>query len=324
MAIVLVALLVLGAGIVGVFLLTDKDNDDKNRVADSGYTGYTTTSASETTTRATSSTTTTRSISSTSATSRTTASSTSRSTQTAPAGPRPVHKLADHPLHANVGLPATSCDLPRWVSNPAASQTFFRAAVQCLNQAWAPVLNQANLPFEPPGLEFPTGTVWRSPCKGSSTAATAAAFYCSVNNTIYMPFEGLGVDRGPRVGWFLLVFAHEYGHHVQSLTGIAKASHNARYDAGDGSAKELELSRRHELQAECFAGMWFASSYKRGSVDQRIVDEALESSARSGDREGGPRTHGTSQNTGAWSNQGLTKNRTFQCNTWSVNGNSVS
>jgi predicted metalloprotease len=50
------------------------------------------------------------------------------------------------------------------------------------------------------------------------------------------------------------VIAHEVGHHVQNLLGIADQVHNAQQRASkvEGNA----LSVRMELQADCLAGVW--------------------------------------------------------------------
>ena len=54
-------------------------------------------------------------------------------------------------------------------------------------------------------------------------------------------------------------FAHEYGHHVQNLTGLLAANHRIRYDAPP-RVLELEGSRRLELQASCFGDVFIGSS----------------------------------------------------------------
>jgi predicted metalloprotease len=144
-----------------------------------------------------------------------------------------------------------------------------------------------------------------------------AAFYCSEDNTLYMPFGGLQTDMyGAHPGVYLAVLAHEYGHHVQAMSGVLGAYGQARYDAGVDSEAGLELSRRLELQAQCFSGMFLAASYGRGSVDDNILNEARTSQDRGDHNPGMPRDHGTDQHAIAWWEQGAQLNRTFQCNTW--------
>ena len=50
------------------------------------------------------------------------------------------------------------------------------------------------------------------------------------------------------------MIAHEVGHHVQNLLGIADEVQAARSSAGEREANALSV--RLELQADCFAGVW--------------------------------------------------------------------
>ena len=86
----------------------------------------------------------------------------------------------------------------------------------------------------------------------------------------------------------------------------------------DRPASELlhELSRRLELQAQCFSGMFLAATHDRGSVDANILTEARTSQDRGDHNAGQPRDHGTDAHTTSWWEQGAQKNRTYQCNTW--------
>lgn len=312
-ATVLVAVLLLAAGTVGVLTLTDK----KDHVADANYDYPESTvdppPTTTDTTTATTRTTTTTSTTSTTATTR----STTKSTSSTPAGPQPVFRLGDHPLFAgDVGAPAITCQLARWRTDPQSAATFFQSAIPCLEAAWLPILQRAGLPYIPPGLEVPAGSTATTPCTGNE-GRSFAAFYCPRNHTIYMPFGTLQTDvYGAHPGVYLAVLAHEFGHHVQSVSGIWEAYWDARYDAGADTEAGLELSRRAELQAQCFSGMFLAATYPRGSVDANILKEARTSEDRGDHNEGEPRDHGSDQHYISWWEQGAQKNRTFQCNTW--------
>ena len=50
------------------------------------------------------------------------------------------------------------------------------------------------------------------------------------------------------------VIAHEVGHHVQNLLGIAEKVRAAQQRAGEAQANQLSV--RMELQADCLAGVW--------------------------------------------------------------------
>jgi uncharacterized protein len=240
-------------------------------------------------------------------------------TRQTPTGPRPVYSLGDNPLFAgDVATPAVTCQLTRWETTPQGAEAFFTSALPCLEAAWRPVMRRANLPFFPPTVEFPTGTTWSSPCGSVSTGGGAvAAFYCGENNTLYMPFAGLQTELyGAHPGVYLAVLAHEYGHHVQAMSGVLDAYATERYEAGADTEPGLELSRRLELQAQCFSGMFFAAVHSRGSVDDTILAEARASQDRGDHHPGAPRDHGTDAHSSSWWEQGAQKNRTFQCNTW--------
>ncbi|WP_143219378.1 neutral zinc metallopeptidase [Actinokineospora bangkokensis] len=324
MAISLVLLLFAGVALFGFIAA----NQRHSRTADVGYQrppAAPTYSAPEdpTTTTTRTTTTTTRAGATTTRTTTTTRSTTT----TTQSGPKPVYTLADNPLFsASNGVNEVTCNLPAWRNDPASSQAFFTAALPCLEQAWAPAMQRAGLPYSTPGLQFPSGSTWESPC-GSASGASWAAFYCPQNNTIYMPFEGLQTDQnGTKSGVYLAVFAHEFGHHIQALSGVLDAYWDTRYEAGDQTAQGLELSRRSELQAQCFGGMWFAGGWNGGgSITDPVVRDMLADGYNRGDwNQNVPRDHGSPQHYGAWQEHGYKNNRTGPCNTWAAAAADVS
>ncbi len=247
-------------------------------------------------------------------------------TTTKPAGPQPVAATATNPLFAdqNSGLINISCDYPQWGSNVAAAKAFFQAATSCLDRMWQPVLAAQNLPFSSPTVSVPVSdadTV--SPC--TSSGGSYAAFYCSVNNTIYMPLNHIQTEMyGDRWYIYLNVFAHEYGHHIQAISGISQKSNRDRYNAGVNSSTGLELSRRLELEAQCFDGMFMGSSEAVGTVSTDQANFVKKDNYERGDDNADVRDHGQNQHYGAWYTQGQENNRTWMCNTWSSPSDAVS
>ncbi|WP_253890618.1 neutral zinc metallopeptidase [Actinokineospora diospyrosa] len=313
-AISLVTLLLAGAAFVGYVQLAGK----RSRPNDVGYSAPTTTSASRTTTTTTATTTSrpTRSTTTTTTTRGTTRSS--QPTTTTQAGPQPVHALGDNPLFsATNGVSVVTCNLPAWRSDPQSAQAFFTAALPCFDKAWAPVMQRANLPYFTPALKFPPGETWSSAC--GTAKSTWAAFYCGQDNTIYMPYEGLQIEQyGNKAGVYLALFSHEFGHHIQAISGINDAYWDARYEAGDQTPTGLELSRRSELQAQCFGGMWFAGGqHGGGSITDTFIRDMLADGYTRGDwQQGVQPDHGSPQHYGAWQEHGFKNNRTMPCNTW--------
>ncbi|MFJ9783415.1 neutral zinc metallopeptidase [Amycolatopsis sp. NPDC101161] len=288
-------------------------------VADAGYSStypsdtYETTSADETTETTSSTEETT--------TSRTTEGTTTRTSEQ-PSGPRSVAATGNNPLFASpdYGLQNVPCSLSRWATDQNSATRFFQSGIACLDAMWSRMLGGADLPFRSPNLSVPRSLSESStPCGSGGTTTGVTPFYCPTNDTIYMPMDRIEIDVwGNHPGPYLSILAHEYGHHVQNLAGISEAYGNQRYDAGADSAVGLELSRRMELEAQCFSGMFLGSaSVSGGSVDKNIYNEAWNAQDRGDDyARNGKRDHGSAKHNIAWWQHGATKNRNQQCNTW--------
>ena len=236
-----------------------------------------------------------------------------------PTGPQPVLALGDNPLFGqSAGLAKVPCRLSRWRSNPQAAAAMFQTEVKCLDDAWEPLLRAVGLPFAGPDLVVPASGTGSSPCTAASTEQFAA-YYCEDNNTIYMPYQTLEVDRfGAHPGVYIGLLAHEYGHHIQYLAGVRGAYDEATDEAGGfTSGKGQELSRRLELQAQCFGGMFLNYSHAAGGdVDDNIVAEANSTSNRGDHGPGADHSHGTDEHAGGWWMTGFQKGDVQGCNTW--------
>jgi predicted metalloprotease len=324
-AVSLVGVLILAAGLVGAIgIMNESGYDDVGYSKPTYAPGYTeSTDYSSPTTEYT---TTTATTTTTTTTTETTTTTDSTSTTTTPAGPQPVYTLGDNPLHrSDNGTNAAKCAIPAWRSDAASAKAFFTAVLPCMEAAWAPAMERAGLPYVTPGLEFPSGSNWESPC-GGVAAGTWSAFYCGQNNTIYMPFDGLSTGTiGNQPGRYLALFGHEFGHHIQWMSGVLPTYHEAKYEAGDQTAKGLELSRRAELQASCLGGMWYAGAWNGGGISDALVDQFLYDGYDRGDWDSSkPRDHGSPQNNGAWQEHGYRNNRGNYCNTWLAESKHVS
>lgn len=321
----LVGVLILAAGLVGALnFASDYGDYDDVGYSSPTYTGSSYTYTTDNTYSSTYEYTTTETTTTTTTTETTTTDYTT--TETTPAGPQPVYTLADNPLHrSDNGTNAAKCTIPAWRSDPNSAKAFFTAVLPCMEAAWAPAMERAGLPYETPGLEFPSGSNWESPC-GGVAAGTWSAFYCGQNNTIYMPFEGLDTGTiGNQPGRYLALFGHEFGHHIQWMSGVLPTYHEAKYEAGDQTAEGLELSRRAELQASCLGGMWYAGAWNGGGISDALVDQFLFDGYDRGDWDSNkPRDHGSPQNNGAWQEHGYRNNRGNYCNTWAAGSEHVS
>nr|WP_325703744.1 neutral zinc metallopeptidase [Amycolatopsis sp.] len=237
-----------------------------------------------------------------------------------------VLKLADHPIlqDPNAGLQNLVCNLPTWQSTQAAAEAFFTAAEQCLNDAWGPFLEYYHLPFSPPSLHFPNGASFQTACGTIGVGVATAAYYC--DNNLYVPYKGLQIDQyGNNPGVYLALFAHEYGHHVQEVAGIMDAVWQQIYQVGEDTPAGLDLSRRKELQAQCFSGMFLGAVVDRGgSVTRDMYAKAWRDQDTRGDNTSGSHDHGTNANYAAWWRKGAQNNRIAQCNTFAAPASEVS
>jgi len=249
------------------------------------------------------------------------------SPSTAPsAGPQKILKLADHPIlqDPNAGLQNLACNLPPWVSTQDGAEAFFTAASKCLDAAWGPFLQSYNLPFTPPTLNFPTGSSFNTACGTIQVGIATAAYYCE--NNLYVPFAGLQTDQyGNNPGVYLALFAHEYGHHVQEVAGIMDAVWEKIYAVGQNSPAGLEMSRRKELQAQCFSGMFLGAHVDRGgTVTRDMYNKAWNDQETRGDNTSRSHDHGTNAHYAAWWRAGAKDNRIAQCNTFAASSADVS
>lgn len=175
----------------------------------------------------------------------------------------------------------------------------------------------------------PTTMVAYSNSDQSGCGAAQAAmgpFYCPADQRIYIDptfFDELRTRFGA-TGDFAqaYVIAHEVGHHVQHLTGIADQVRSAQQRAGKVEGNQLQVAM--ELQADCYAGVWAAND--RNLLEPGDVEEGLRAAQAIGDdtlqRAAGGRvvpesfTHGTSAQRQQWLRTGLTSGDPSACDTF--------
>ncbi|WP_329005779.1 neutral zinc metallopeptidase [Kribbella sp. NBC_00709] len=191
---------------------------------------------------------------------------------------------------------------------------YARTLVDCLNRAWAPLVPRADVEFTPAAL-VPFGS---GGCDPAVDADDRGAYYDTGEDAICLGWHTFAVEEA---GWrtirLLHTLAHEYGHHLQTLTGIM-----TMYDTGQLPFKsdELERNRRMELQASCFAAAFLGAERKPLGLTGDRLDTFYYFVTHAGD-ENAPEhvpDHGSRKNHGYWSELGFRSANPVSCNTFTA------
>jgi len=147
---------------------------------------------------------------------------------------------------------------------------------------WGKIFQQMGRQYEAPRLVLFRGRV-ESACGLASSAV--GPFYCPGDSQVYLDqsfFQELK-SRFGAPGDFArgYVIAHEVGHHVQNLLGIAQQVEQQR--ARLSASSRNVLSVRMELQADCFAGVWGYYAKQRGLLEPGDLESGLTAAAAIGD-----------------------------------------
>lgn len=236
-----------------------------------------------------------------------------------------IVSLTAHPAQASAGaafpkgrLAVTSCPETS-ISSGGIPRTreYLQAVVRCLDNSWAAFFKRAKRTFRKPVVlyyEEPATKV----C-GMPWPEHAAAFYCTDRRTLVFPLTGGWIEDRTDLYPFK-VAAHEYGHHVQSLLGIRR-DFEARARAA--KARQDELKRRYELQADCLAGVFLGSVWRSLDRTQRDWEALTDATRASGDEED-YRSHGKGANRVYWLDRGYRTVSPAACDTWSAPAAKVS
>lgn len=203
---------------------------------------------------------------------------------------------------------------------------FVRVILAETEDTWNAVFANMGRQYQAPKLVLYSDRV-QSAC-GLGSAASGP-FYCPGDYQIYIDLSFLNELKrmgAPGDFAFAYVIAHEVGHHVQNLVGVASQvrQQQARSSRAQGNA----LSVKMELQADCLAGVWINHTENRNKIlEAGDIQEGLEAAAAVGDdrimRQAGraPRreafTHGSSQERMQWFQQGMRSGDIGSCNTFS-------
>jgi predicted metalloprotease len=172
--------------------------------------------------------------------------------------------VAKNALYKAGQMRTVNCKEPRVrPTNARNAAAYWTAIKPCLDKAWAPLVARAGYKFKPPTMTFWAGTNATGPC---GTGPVEVPYFCSANNNLYMKVDVFvkaymeypdAESKAYARMWYTRSIAHEYGHGVQNMTGILQASDNIRYELTSYEDRTRQ-TRRMELQANCFAGVFLA------------------------------------------------------------------
>lgn len=203
---------------------------------------------------------------------------------------------------------------------------FISVVLADTEDTWGEIFEQSGGYYEQPKLVLFSGQV-QSAC-GFAQAAMGP-FYCPGDHKLYldMSFFNDLANRHNAPGDFAqaYVIAHEVGHHVQNLLGIADKVYRSLQRGTKAQGNELQV--RMELQADCFAGVWANHADKsRQILEPGDLEEALAAASGVGDDRLQQQsrgyvvpesfTHGSSEQRMRWFSIGSTSGDPKQCDTF--------
>jgi predicted metalloprotease len=202
---------------------------------------------------------------------------------------------------------------------------FARRILGSTEDVWGAIFTQSGQTYQKPTLVLFGGEV-ESAC-GYTTSAVGP-FYCPADRKLYLDFSFFEeLDRkfgAPGEFAQAYVIAHEVGHHVQNLLGIADQVSAAQQRADQRQANALSVAM--ELQADCLAGVWAVHANQTnkwlepGDVESArtaaaaIGDDRMQKMSR-GHVQPESWTHGSSQQRVTWLRRGMETGQVSSCKT---------
>jgi predicted metalloprotease len=193
---------------------------------------------------------------------------------------------------------------------------------------WRDIFARYGERYSDPKLVLFSGGV-RSAC--GMGMAQMGPFYCPNDEKVYIDldfYEELRTRfKAPGDFAQAYVIAHEIGHHVQKLLGIADQVEAARQRMGQAEGNALQV--RMELQADCFAGIWANHAEEtKNIIEPGDIDEALNAASAIGDDRIQKQTqgyvvpdaftHGSSAQRVRWFKRGYESGKLDACDTFNA------
>ncbi len=236
--------------------------------------------------------------------------------------------LTENAIYAGAVDSPVRCELQeldlRTASNTRLT-THMNQMTECLMRVWGPPLEAAG--FTP---VRPSVTVYDGPVTTAcGQLPNRNAVYCAADQQVYyaqdlptvVPQELLGTQ-------FITesIIAHEFGHAIQARTGILISS--AAWEQQSSEKDALSLSRRLEMQADCFAGEFLSAVSESTSMQQSDLNSVGRLFYSFGDdvlrnEPGFVGNHGQGTNRQSWMSKGLSSPQIVTCNTFTADEQAV-
>ncbi|MBK9077681.1 MAG: neutral zinc metallopeptidase [Hyphomicrobium sp.] len=213
-------------------------------------------------------------------------------------------------------------------SNEDQMKVFISRVLADTEDVWKSVFRGFGQNYTEPPLVLFSGMT-RTACGAGQ--AQMGPFYCPLDQKVYIDLSFYEeMQRKFNVsGDFAqaYVVAHEVGHHVQTLLGIADKVQELKSRSDETTANQIQV--RMELQADCLAGVWAnLNDQVKNRLQPGDVEEALNAATQIGDdmiqRKMTGRvmpdafTHGTAAQRVRWFSAGLKSGQMEDCDTFNT------
>ena len=164
-----------------------------------------------------------------------------------------------------------------------AMASFVKKVLADTEDVWGREFKRFNRTYQEPELVMFSGAT-RTAC--GTGVSQMGPFYCPLDQKVYidLAFYDELKRRFNAPGDFAqaYVIAHEVGHHVQTLLGIAEKVQEMKQRMSDVEANALQV--RMELQADCLSGVWANLNHQlKNRLEEGDIEEGLNAASQIGD-----------------------------------------
>jgi uncharacterized protein len=219
------------------------------------------------------------------------------------------------------GDPATQQASSGQTACDTEAELFACKVLKSTENTWGKLFSEGGQQYPPAKLNFYSQS-GQSGCGAAQSAM--GPFYCPTDQSVYLDtsfFQQMEKQMGAGGDFaYAYVVAHEVGHHIQNITGVADKVRGLQSRSSQEQGNALQV--RMELQADCFAGVWAALNADR--IEPGDIEEGMTAANAIGDdtlmRNAGQQpvesmfTHGTSQQRMEALKRGLQSGKPNACN----------